>query len=183
MKPGIPKSIGQRCIYGVIMVLQVFLISCATPPQILVSRSETFPEGPIRSIALMPSGGALADAIGIELLNYGFEIIDTGKLTNLMIRFNLTEIEITQPQHMVRLADDGIDTILLVKSVAGYDNRPQSASVKVVLTRSGKVIGGATWQNGKGGAPGSHADQSARVDLSAAANQIASSLCKVLSNR
>ena len=155
------------------------LIGCAAP-QLRVSRSQVPLTSPIRSVALMPSGGVLSDAIGIEMLNYGFEVIDTGKITSLIIRHNLSEIEITQPQNLRRLNDEGIDAILLVKSVAGYDNRPQSASVKIIMTQTGTIVAGVTWQNGRGGAQGSPADQGARVDLSVAAHQIAEALSQAL---
>ena len=69
-----------------------------------------------------------------------------------MARFNLTEVELAHPQNIRKLADEEIDTILLVKSISGYDNRPESASVRLVSTATGQLIVGATWQNGKGGA-------------------------------
>lgn len=162
-----------------ICAILLFIIGCAAP-QIRVIRSPVPLDSPIRTIALMPSGGVLADAIGVELLNYGFEVIDSGKITSLMIRDNLNEIEIIQPQNLRKLEEDGIDSILLVKSVAGYDRRPQSASVKLILTNTGRIVAGANWQNGRGGAQGSPADQGARVDLVVAAQQIAKALGEVL---
>lgn len=72
--------------------------------------------------------------------------------TSQMARFNLTEVELAHPQNIRKLADEEIDTILLVKSISGYDNRPESASVRLVSTATGQLIVGATWQNGKGGA-------------------------------
>jgi len=32
----------------------------------------------------MPSGGALVDAIGIELLNYGYEVVDTTTIADVV---------------------------------------------------------------------------------------------------
>jgi len=149
-------------------------------PQVNVVRSQAPLESPIHTIALMPSGGVLADAIGLELLRFGYNVIDTGKISGLMIRGNLNEIEITQPQNLSRLNNDGIDAFILVKSVAGYDGRPQSASVKIVHTKTGQLVAGANWQNGRGGAQGSPADSGARVDLADAAQQIANALGQAL---
>lgn len=115
----------------------------------------------------MPGGGILADAIGVELLRHGLDVVDTATVTSIMARFNLTELELAQPQNVMKLADQGIDTILLVKSVASY-NEPESASVKLVSTSTGQLIIGATWQNGSGVA--------VRVGLSTAARQIADGL-------
>jgi len=170
--------------YNVLLMLLGFicfvLLGCAIAPQVNVARSQIPLEKPVRTIALMPSGGILADAIGLELLRFSFNIIDTGKVSSLMIRANLTEIEITQPHNLSRLFTDGIDAVILVKSVAGYDGRPQSASVKIVHTQTGQLIAGANWQNGRGGVQGSQADQNARVDLAIAAQQIADSLGQAL---
>jgi hypothetical protein len=154
----------------------LMVTGCATAPQVNVVRSQAPLESPIRTIALMPSGGVLADAIGLELLRFAFNVIDTGKISGLMIRDNLNEIEVTQPQNLSRLYNDGIDAVILVKSVAGYDGRPQSASVKIVHTKTGQLVAGANWQNGRGGVQGSAMDQDARVDLAAAAKQIANAL-------
>jgi len=157
-----------------IILLGLAIIFCGcSSPSIRVSRSPGVLPQQIKKIALLPSGGVLADAIGVELLRHGYEIIDTATITSMMARWNLTELELVEPQNIRKLADKNIDTILLVKAVAGYDNRPESASVKLVSTTSGQVIIGATWQNGKGGSRGSPADGIMRVNLSDAAQQIA----------
>lgn len=98
-----------------------------------------------------------------------------------MARYNLNEIELTMPQNINKLANDGIDTVLIVKTVAGYDGRPESATAKLVATSTGQLIVGVTWQNGKGGAQGSPADGIMRSNLSQAAKQIAGGLEKALS--
>jgi len=135
----------------------------------------------VNKIALTPSGGALSDAIGIELLNSGYQIIDSTTITGYMARYNLDEIELTTPQNISKLSNDGIDTVLLVKTVAGYDGRPESATAKLVATSTGQLIAGVTWQNGKGGAIGSGADGMMRSNLSQAAKQIARGLAQALS--
>lgn len=121
----------------------------------------------------MPSGGVLADAIGLELLQFGFDIIDTAQVSSILIRDNLSEIELAQPQNLLRLHHDGIEAVIIAKSVAGYDSKPQSINVKIIQTLTGRVMTGANWQNGRGGGIGSAADQSARVGLVEAAQQIA----------
>ena len=159
------------------------LAAGCTGPRMNVSRSPNALAYAVKTVGIMPSGGVLGDAVGIELLKFGFDVVETGTVTSLMARYNLTELELAQPQNMRKLSDEGIDTILLVKSVAGYDNRPESASVKLVSTATGRLIIGATWQNGKGGAKGSAADGMMRVNLSTAARQIADGIGKELSAR
>lgn len=169
-----------RSVLLLLLILTCLMITGCASPQLNVVHSQVPIESPIRTIAMMPNGGVLADAIGLEMLRFGLNVIDTGKVSGLMVRDNLNEIEVTQPQNLSRLYSDGIDAILMVKSVAGYDERPQSASVKLVHTKTGQLIAGVNWQNGRGGAQGSPADQGARVDLAIAAQQIANALGKSL---
>ena len=162
------------------LIVSMVLLSGWAGPRMNVSRTPGALPQVVRTVALMPSGGVLADAVGIELLNFGLDVVDTATVTSLMARFNLTEVELAHPQNIRKLADEGIDTILLVKSVAGYDDRPESASVRLVSTATGRLIIGATWQNGKGGAKGSAADGVMRVNLSGVARKIAKGIGREL---
>lgn len=163
-----------------LFIMTISLTGCATSV-LNVSHNPNQSSQKINKIALMPSGGALADAIGIELLNTGYQIIDTTTVTGYMARYNLDEMELIMPQNISKLSSDGIDTVLLVKTVAGYDGRPESATAKIVATATGQLIVGVTWQNGKGGAQGSVMDGVMRSNLSAVAKQIAGGIAKVLS--
>lgn len=162
-----------RWIIGVMVLASTF--GCAVSPQLNVAAPPGQPE-PIKTVALAPNSGILADAIGFELIKYGFEVFDTAQVTGLMVRMNLSEIEILEPQNLLKLKSTGIDCMLQVRTVAGYDGGPQSASVKLVSTATGRIAAGATWQNGRAGQQGSMADRDARIDVAAAARQIAKGL-------
>jgi len=157
---------------SVIILFCVILNGCAS------SRVTTvrglIPKG--INIALAPSGGILAEAIGIELFNRGFTVIDTNEMSNLMMRYNLTEIEISKPQNLQTLKQAGIDAIMTVKSVSGVDNKPQSASVRLNSTDTWEIIAGVSWENGWGGQAGSVLDRSKRKDITGAAEEIANAL-------
>ena len=127
-------------------------------------------------IALSPSGGIVAEAIGIELFNRGFTIIDTQQMQGILARLNLTEIEISETSNLKVLKDQGIDAIMFVKSIAGYDNQPQSISLRINDTKEWKVIAGITWQNGGGGQMGSAVDRGMRKDVTEASQEIVSAL-------
>lgn len=131
---------------------------------------------PINTIALAPGGGILADAIGVELTNSGFNVIETGAMTALMARLNLDEFELTQPQSLNKLKEKNIDAYLSVKAAAGRDGRPQSAIARLNSTTDGKILAGVSWQNGWGGIAGSMADRTMRKDLTEAATEITRSL-------
>jgi hypothetical protein len=92
---------------------------------------------PLRSIALAPSGGILADAIGVELANRGYVIVDTQQTSALMVRFNATsELELLTPQSLGGFREQGIDAVLVVKAAFSRDDLPQSASVRLNSTHT-----------------------------------------------
>ena len=130
----------------------------------------------VKVIAFAPGGGLLADAVGVELSNRGFTVIDSSTTSSMMVRLNLNEIEITRPEGLAKLKEQGIDAFLVVRGAGGYDQNPQSASARMNSTHNGQVIAGVTWQNGFGGTAGSPADRVMRKGLSDAATEIAVAL-------
>ena len=171
----------NRLIFSGLTIFALFsLMACAGAK---ISKPKHLPPLPekINMIALAPSGGVLADAIGIELFGSGFKVIDSQETSNNMIRLNLNEIELFQPASLNKLRELGINAVLSVKSVSGYDNKPQSATVRVMSTKSFEIIAAVSWQNGRGGAQGSMADRSMRKDVVAASRQIAKALFEQLS--
>lgn len=130
----------------------------------------------INAIALAPEGGLLADAVGIELSNRGFTVIDSASTSKLMVRLNLNEVEIARPEGLAKLREQGIDAFLTVRAAGGYDQQPHSATARVNSTHTGQLIAGITWQNGWGGQAGSIADRTMRKGLAEAAAETANSL-------
>lgn len=164
-----------------ILSLFILLASCVSPQLNVAVKPNGMEE--VSTIALSPNGGVLADAVGFELINLGFQVIDTAQISSLLVRMNLSEFEILQPQNLNNLREVGIDAMLQVRTVGGYDGRPQSASIRLVSTESGSVLIGATWQNGRAGQQGSMADQDARVDVSEAATQIAKGIAEAINKK
>ena len=138
------------------------------------------PDHAVETIALAPSGGLLADAIGVELFNHGLVVVDTAETSNLFARLNLHEAEVSQPRNLSVLRGEGIDAYLMVKSAAGYDGLPQSATARLTSTHNSKLLVGVTWQNGWGGMHGSIADRVMRQDLTGAAEKIAKEIIRRL---
>ena len=132
----------------------------------------------VKVIAFAPGGGLLADAVGVELSNRGFTVIDSSTTSSMMVRLNLNEIEITRPEGLAKLKDQGIDAFLIVRGGGGYDENPQSASARMNSTHNGQILAGVTWQNGFGGAAGSPADRVMRKGLTEAASEIAAALAQ-----
>jgi hypothetical protein len=132
----------------------------------------------VSAIAFAPGGGLLADAVGVELANRGFTVIDPMATSNMLVRLNLTEIEVARPEGLAKLKSQGIDAYLVVRGAEGRDGRPESASARMNSTHTGQVLAGVTWQNGWGGQAGSPADRIMRRNLTEAANEIADALAQ-----
>lgn len=131
---------------------------------------------PVQSIAIAPDGGLLADAVAVELAGRGFNVLDPSTTSRLLVRLNLSEVEVSRPEGLGRLREQGIDAWLSVRASGGHDGLPQSASARVNSTHNGRVMAGVTWQNGWGGQAGSIADRTMRRGLSDAAAEIATAL-------
>lgn len=132
----------------------------------------------VKVIAFAPGGGLLADAVGVELSNRGFTVVDSSSTSSIMVRLNLNEIEISRPEGLAKFKGQGIDAMLVVRAAGGYDQQPQSASARMTSTHNSQVLAGVTWQNGFGGAAGSPADRVMRKGLTEAAAEIANTLAQ-----
>lgn len=131
----------------------------------------------VNTIAMMPGGGLLSDAIAVELFNRGYQVYDTAQTTNLIARQNLiNEFEIAKPQNLHLLKEAGIDAYLSVKATIDYDGTPRNVSVRLNSAVNGKLLAGLTWQNGWGCARGSGCDMSMHKDISETAAEIAKGL-------
>ena len=98
-----------------------------------------------------------------------------------LVRLNLDEVELSMPRSLALLRERGIQAVLSVRSVAGYDDKPQSATVRIVSTRTGELIAAVNWQTGRGfGIQGSVTNQAMRKDVVGAAQQIGEALTSQL---
>lgn len=136
--------------FALILLASVLLGGCAS------SKVSSLPianqvKHSVKVIAFAPGGGLIADAVGVELSNRGFTVIDSSTTSSMMVRLNMNEIEITRPEGLAKLKDQGIDALLVVRAASGNDQQPQSASARMISTHSGQVLAGVTWQNGFSG--------------------------------
>lgn len=171
-----------RSLFSIPVAVAVLTTGCAGTKMSVPRNLRPLPE-PVTAVALAPSGGVLADAIGTELFSQGIQVIDTQQMSNYMVRWNLDEVELLQPTSLATMRDQEISAFLTVRTVAGYDDKPQSAAVRVVSTLNGELIAAVTWQNGRGGARGSPADAMMRKDVVGAAEEIGRSLISQLRRR
>jgi len=157
-----------------LLLLSLFLLAgCGTSQVGTVGSGQT---AVVKTIAMMPGGGVLADAVAKELAARGFKIVDSATTSSMLARLNLKETETSRPEGLSKLRDQGVDAILVVSGERGYDNQPQSASARMTSTRNGALIASVTWQNAFGGMRGSIADHVMRKGLSQAAIEMANEL-------
>jgi hypothetical protein len=162
-----------------ICLLAMVVVSCASSKMSALPIN-TVSTHPVRAIAMAPEGGLLAEAVGIELSNLGYTLIDSATTSRLLVRLNMDEIEVSTPQGLMKLKDKGIDAFLTVKTAGAYDGQVQNASARASSTHNGKIIAGVSWQNGWGGMAGSIADRTMRKGLTEVAQEIAASLSRSL---
>lgn len=159
------------------VVVSSIMAGCASSK--ISQTSYSSPEKSIVStIAFMPGGGLVSDAVGVELSNRGFTIIDASTTSTMMVRLGINEVSITKPESLEKFRKEGIDALLVVHSSSSYDGQPQSVSARVNSTQNGRVIAGITWQNGFGGRQGSIADRMMRQGITEAASEISNALAE-----
>ncbi len=169
-------SLKRMPILFLILVGALSIVNCSGSKLSTIAVNDNNINEAVKIFALSPSGGLLADAIGVELFNRGYTVIDTVETSTMLLRLNLSEAEVLVPTNLAALGAQGIDAYLSARSAAGPDGQPQSASVRVNSTRTGAVIAGVSWQNGWGGQSGSIADRIMRQDLAEVAVQITDAL-------
>ncbi len=125
----------------------------------------------VSKIAVLPGGGALADAIAFELAQSGFAIVDSATSVGITGR---AKIKQDTAQYMEAARAQGVDAVLAVR--AAPPNYPDSAAARIISTRDNTVIASVMWQNAAAGARGSIADRTVRKSLSEAADEIAREL-------
>lgn len=161
-----------------VLVMSVLLVGCAGSRLSSIQNAKPISQN-INRIAIAPGSGPFGEAIGVELFNMGFQVVDANEAAGLIGRAGLKEFELYTPKGNSVLRAQGIEAVITAKAVA-VDGTPESASVRVTNTTDGRILAGITWQNGWGGQRGSIADRTMRKNLSSAAQEIAKELGKRL---
>jgi len=126
---------------------------------------------PIQSIAIDPRGGVMGDQIAVELANSGLNILDSDHTAHLALRQE-GKFPINSPEGHEELRVGGVDALLVVRAMIGWDGKPQIVKAQLISTHTSDVITDLSWQNGWGGEFGSVADRTMRKSMSEAARQI-----------
>ena len=157
-----------------ILALALLLVGCATSQISIVGNKIS--QSSFNNIALSSNNGVLGQAVANELVGRGYKVQSPGQTNTLMLRLNLNEGEVTAPKSLQAFSKEGIDAVIVVSAVGGYDQMPQSASVQIINTSTLDIMAGLNWQNGYAGQQGSIADRVMRKGLTKAAKEIVDGL-------
>lgn len=98
----------------------------------------------VGAIAISP-GSAVGDAVGLELFNAGFSIVDSSEVSSVLSAGGFSVESLGDRRSMAAFYDRGIDALLVARETGGA---PESVTVRVLGTKDGRLIAGLTWQNG-----------------------------------
>ena len=157
-----------------IFALALLLAGCAASQISVVGNKIS--QSSFNNIALSSNNGVLGQAVANELVGRGYKVQSPGQTNTLMLRLNLNEGEVTAPKSLQAFSKEGIDAVIVVSAVGGYDQMPQSASVQIINTSTLDIMAGLNWQNGYAGQQGSIADRVMRKGLTKAAKEIVDGL-------
>ena len=131
---------------------------------------------PIQSIAIDPRGGIMGEEIAMHLTSGNLRVLDSDHTTQLARRSGIDEHHLNSPAGLEALRNGGAEALLIIKTMIGWDGKPQVVTVKLIDTMTAEVITGFSWENGWGGDFGSVADRAMRRSVPEAARQISTSL-------
>ena len=157
-----------------IIALALLLVGCAASQVSIVGNKIS--QSSFNNIALSTNNGVLGQAVANEMVGRGYRVQSPGQTNSLMLSLNLNEGEITAPKSLKAFSKEGVDAVIVVSAVGGYDQMPQSASVQIINTSTLDIMAGLNWQNGFAGQQGSIADRLMRKGLTKAAKEIVNGL-------
>lgn len=96
------------------------------------------------------SENTLSDAIGNELLRYGFTIVERSRIQAVLEELKLSASGVLLPNNLKQVGNIlSVDALVFttVQSDASNPNTVGSASIKVVDVESGQLLAGVNYQN------------------------------------
>jgi len=149
-----------------VLAMAFFLVGCSTSRVSSTTRiSETLPSN---KIAVAP-GSVLADAVGVELFQYGYDVVPAS-MVDVVVgkKYWISNSDFLTPQNMSKLRAKGIGSLLVIRSSSEYGGVPQAAVVRLIDTSNLETLAAVNWQG----------DSTLSSELVKAAAQIASELRK-----
>ena len=130
----------------------------------------------VQCVAIDPRGGIMGEEIALRLGNGGLQVFDSDQTMQIARQAGIDAYLINSPDGLEGLRSAGVDALLVVRTMLGWDGKPQIVTARLIDTRTAEVITGFSWENGWGGDVGSVADRTMRKSVPEAADQISMSL-------
>ncbi len=162
---------------SIILMATLILTATGCAGARLTEMIHTPPSGPpVGSVAIDPQGGIMGEEIALHLRNGRLRVFDPDQTIQIARRLGIDDYQINSPEGLEGLRNGGVDALLIVKTMIGWDGKPQIVTARLINTHTSEVITGLSWENGWGGDFGSVADRTMRKGASEAARQISASL-------
>jgi hypothetical protein len=123
------------------------LTGCATSSKL---SSSVGTKGPIPpgKVAISPGGGLLGDAIGTELLGYGYDVVSTSQVHAIFGQGYWSSSTLLAPKHLEQLRKKGVGMLLTLTPSNLYGGVPQSAVIRLIDVTNGETLAAVNWQSG-----------------------------------
>ena len=167
----------MRLSRSIILILSLILTAAGCAGARLTEMIQTPYSGPpVRSIAIDPRCGVMGEEIAMHLNRGNLRVFDSDQTIQIARRVGIDEYHINSPEGLEGLRNKGVDALLIVKTMIGWDGKPQIVTARLINTHTSEVITSLSWENGWGGEFGSVADRTMRKSVPEAARQISVSL-------
>ena len=162
---------------SIILILTLIFTAAGCAGARLTEMIQTPYSGPlVQSIAIDPRGGIMGEEIAMHLVSGSLKVFDSDQTIQIARRAGIDEYHINSPEGLEGLRNGGVDALLIVKTMIGWDGKPQIVTARLINTHTSEVITGFSWENGWGGDFGSIADRTMRKSVPEAARQISASI-------
>ena len=118
----------------------------------------------------------MGEEIAMHLNSGSLRVLDADQTNQLARRIGIDEYHINSPEGLEALRNGGVESLLIIKTMIGWDGKPQVVTARLIDTRTADVITGFSWENGWGGDFGSVADRAMRKSIPEAARQISATI-------
>jgi len=160
-----PGRFRQLAVRAIAATLALFTLACASSAK--VGLLTPIPPAPATSlrVAVSPAvfSGALARRIGQRLSDRGVSVVSRSDTLDLLTRHDIPRAEAASPHGLRALHEQGIDILLIVDAVNGWDSKPDSAAARLLSTVTGDVLMAVSWENGHCAMKGSPCDRRNRM--------------------
>lgn len=132
----------------VLLLLSILLVGCTTSyVRFTYSKTAKIKSGYRLGIAL---GSNLSDALGTELLHYGFTVVERARMDAVLSELQLNSTGALLPENLKNVGKIlSVDALVFVTAEQDTEspNTIGSAAVKLVDVESGILIAGVNYQN------------------------------------